>query len=130
MTQIHLATVEDKNYDLDKWARLFKATTWEDFWMISAENKSMREAGETLYTLSKEDQIRYQCEAREEYRRTWNTVKLQLEDYQSEIQGLRSVIAKKDSFIAEKNSSLAEKDLIIARLESQIAELQHSFARQ
>lgn len=102
--------------------------------MISANNKSMREAGETLYTLSKENQIRYQCEAREEYRRTWNTVKLQIEDYQSEVEGLKSVIADKDSAIVEKDSAIAEKDfaiaerdLIIASLQSQIAELQCQF---
>lgn len=110
LTQIHLATNEDKAYRLDSWAKLFKATTWEDFKMIAANNKSMQEAGETLYHLNKEDHIRYLCEAREDYRRTWNGVKRQMAEYQAAI--------------TEKDSAIAEKDFTIARLEAQIAELQ------
>ena len=117
LTQIHLATDEDKAYRLDSWAKLFRATTWEDFKMIAANNKNMQEAGETLYHLSKEDHIRYLCEAREDYRRTWNGVKRQMAEYQA-------AITEKDSIIAEKDSAIAEKDFAIARLEAQIAELQ------
>lgn len=102
LTQIHLAADEDKNSGLDNWAKLFKAKTWEDFQMISADNKNMQEAGETLYTLSKEEQIRYQCEAREDYRRTWNTVKLQFEEYQSTIAELEATIARLQAELQQK----------------------------
>lgn len=81
--------------------------------MIAANNKNMQEAGETLYTLSKEEQIRYQCEAREDYRRTWNTVKLQFEEYQSTIDGLKSTIA-------ENNSTIASLENTIARLQAEL----------
>lgn len=118
LTQICLATEEDKYYDLDKWAKLFKASTWEEFRMISANNKSMQEAGATLYTLSKENQIRYQCEAREEYRRTWNTVKWQFEDYQATIADLKSAVAEKDSMITKKDSIIAELEAKIAKLQN------------
>ena len=64
LTQIHLAVKEDKDYDLDKWARLFNALTWEDFKMISADNKNMQETGETLFTLNGNDRILYLCAAR------------------------------------------------------------------
>lgn len=113
LTQIHLATDEDKNSGLDRWARLFKAKTWEEFQMIAADNQNMQEAGETLYTLSKEEQIRYQCEAREDYRRTWNTVKLQFKEYQSTIDGLKSTIA-------ENNSTIASLENTIARLQAEL----------
>ena len=64
LTQIHLAAEEDKDHEPDKWARLFNALTWEDFKMISADNKNMQEAGETLFTLNGNDRILYLCAAR------------------------------------------------------------------
>lgn len=117
LTQIHLAAKEDKDYDLDKWARLFNALTWEDFKMISADNRSMQEAGETLFTLNEDDRIRNQCEAREDYRRTWDGVKQDMDELQVKIAELKSMITDLKS-INEK------KDNRIASLEAQIAELQ------
>ena len=116
LTQIHLATKEDKEYGLDKWARLFKALTWEDFKMISAGNKSMQEAGETLFALNGDDRIRDRCEAREDYRRTWDGVKQEIEE-------LKSSNRKKDAEITELKSSNMNKDSLICSLEEQVATL-------
>ncbi len=117
LTQIHLAAKEDKDYDLDKWARLFNALTWEDFKMISADNKSMQEAGETLFTLNEDDRIRNQCEAREDYRRTWDGVKQDMKEKDTIITELKSLNAEKEIVIMEKNFR-------ITSLEAQVAELQ------
>lgn len=116
LTQIHLAVKEDKEYGLDKWARLFKALTWEDFKMISAGNKSMQEAGETLFALNGDDRIRDRCEAREDYRRTWDGVKQEIEE-------LKSSNRKKDAEITELKSSNMNKDSLICSLEEQVATL-------
>ena len=69
LTQIHLATEEDKAYQLDYWAELFKATTWEDIKMLAEKNELFEEAADTIYMLSAEEDIRLRCEAREEYER-------------------------------------------------------------
>lgn len=70
LTQVHLTEKNDKDHEFDRWARMFTASTWEEFKMISADNKCMEEAGKTLFTLNEDDRIREQCEAREDYRRT------------------------------------------------------------
>ena len=138
LTQIELASGEDKRHNLDKWAQLFHALTWEDFKMISAGNKSMQEAGETLFTLNGDDHIRDQCEAREDYRRTWDGVKQNMDELQTQVAELRSsneekdiaIIElkssneEKDTAIIELKSSNEEKDSHIASLEKQVAELQ------
>ena len=85
--------------------------------MISADNRSMQEAGETLFTLNEDDRIRNQCEAREDYRRTWDGVKQDMDELQVKIAELKSMITDLKS-INEK------KDNRIASLEAQIAELQ------
>ena len=35
LTRIDLATAEDQNYEIDRWAKLFKAKTWEELRMIA-----------------------------------------------------------------------------------------------
>lgn len=124
LTQIHLAVKEDKDYDLDKWARLFKTLTWEEFKMISAGNKNMQEAGKTLFTLNEDDRIRYQCEAREDYRRTWGGVKQMMDELQREVEKLKALNEKKDTAINELKLSNEKKDVLLSSLEAQITDLQ------
>ncbi len=49
LKRIDLATDDDKKWMLDKWAALFKATTWEDLRMIAAPDKEMTIASRQLY---------------------------------------------------------------------------------
>lgn len=69
LTQINLATEEDKQNQIDHWAKLFKATTWEELKMLAKSNPNIQEAAATVYKLSQEEKIRQQCEAREDYYR-------------------------------------------------------------
>ena len=124
LTQIHLAENEDKEYELDRWAKLFNALTWEDFKMISADNEYMQEAGKTLYTLNGDDRIRDRCEALEDYRRTWEGVKQEMEEKDVAIAEKDAIIAELELSNAELISSNEEKDSLIASLKEQVAGLQ------
>lgn len=64
LTQIGMASEEDKAYGIDTWARIFKAKTWEELRMAVEKNEYMEEAVETMYTLNADMTIRQQCEAR------------------------------------------------------------------
>ena len=79
LPQIHLATETDRAYQLDCWAALFQASTWEDIKMIASRNDTLQEAAETMYRLSQNEKIRLQCEARERYYRDQKTHQYQLE---------------------------------------------------
>lgn len=104
--QIHLATDEDKACQIDCWARLFKAKTWEDLKMLAEKNDTFEETCETIFKLNQNDAVRYWCEAREDGERILRT-------YQR-------LLAEKDNELAEKNNALAEKEARIAYLESQL----------
>ena len=67
LTHIDLATEEDKKFRIDKWARLFKASTWEEVHMLAEKNEYLQEAAETMFRLTAEEQIRKRCRDREEY---------------------------------------------------------------
>ncbi len=94
LSKIDLATEEDKKYHIDYWARLFKATTWEEIHMLAAKNDHIKEAAETIFQLSADEQIRERCLAREEYYR--------------EIRTYKKIIAEKDSIIQKLSAELAE----------------------
>ena len=103
--------------------------------MISADNKNMQEAGETLFTLNGNDRIRDLCEAREDYRRTWGGVKMSIAELQMEVTELKSANEEKDTAITklkssntELESSINQKDSLIASLEARIVALQQQLS--
>ena len=57
-----LATEEDHEYEIDKWASLFKATTWEDIHMLINDHPTLQSAAETLYQLNMDEQLRETCD--------------------------------------------------------------------
>lgn len=100
LTCINLATDEDKAYGIDHWARLFKATTWEELRMLTKDNEFMKEAVQTLYECNSDALIQEQCRARE--------TRLFFErSTQAKIEELNAVLAEKDDVLAEKDAELA-----------------------
>ncbi|MDE6852092.1 MAG: Rpn family recombination-promoting nuclease/putative transposase, partial [Lachnospiraceae bacterium] len=67
LTQIRRATGEDREYKIDQWAKFFRSRDWSELAMLARENMDIQEAVGTVFRLSREQQIRQQCEAREDY---------------------------------------------------------------
>jgi len=106
LTHIDLATEEDKQFGLHLWATLFKATTWEDIIMLAEQNEYIRSAADTIYKLTQEEQIRLQCEAREDYFRRQRYTQLRIEHTEEKL-----ALAKERLSNTEKQLSNAEKQL-------------------
>jgi len=119
LTRIDLATEEDKLYHTDKWAALFKATTWEEIKMLAQNNDYIREASNTVYQLSHEEEIRLQCEAREDFYRLQLSKDFEVEQAVAE---RNSAVAERDSAFAERDSAFAERDSAFAERDSAVAE--------
>ena len=116
LTRIDLATAEDQNYEIDRWAKLFKAKTWEELRMIAKNNPDLLQASNDLYTVNADEIIRQQARARadaEFWERNKNAKIKQLED----------TIIEQDKTIAENQKLLAEKDAELLRLQKELAKL-------
>ena len=74
--------------------------------MLAKNNEYLKEATETVYELSQEEQIRMQCEAREDYNRR--------------MLGIGRMLARQTRELKEKDAIIAEKDSIIAALKAQL----------
>ena len=125
LTHIELATEEDRRYGIDLWARLFKATTWEEIKMLAAQNEYLEEATQELYKCNSDDIIRQQCRAREEYYRRQRTREKALKDANEE----RDRLAEENKQLAAKNEQLAtEKEQLAKEREEalRIVQLQNA----
>ena len=116
LTQIDLATAENQNYEIDRWAKLFKAKTWEELRMIAKNNPDLLQASNDLYTVNADEIIRQQARARADAE-FWERHK------NAKIKQLEDTIIEQDNTIAENQKLLAEKDAELLRLQKELAKL-------
>ncbi len=124
LTRIDLATTEDQEYNIDKWARLFKAKTWEDIRMVAAKNQMIDDAATTIYQLTADERIRQQCEAREDYLRRQRGIQEMLEEQRQQLAEKDQQLTEKDQQLTEKDQQLTEQKQQLMKQEQQIAEQQ------
>ena len=74
LKEIELATEEDKAYKIDYWARLFRASTWEEIKVVVKDNEYLKEAAESLYVANADEIVRQQCRARQDAERRERTL--------------------------------------------------------
>ena len=108
LNQIKLATEDDKLYNLDEWARLFKAKTWE-------QNKYLNEAATSVFRYESDYSIRKRCQDREDALREEAAKNRKITLLQNEIAGLLN----KNSTLQDENSNLQNE---ITELRKQLAE--------
>ena len=121
LTQIGLATKEDRAYQIDRWAALFKATTWEELKMLAKNNQSIEDAVTTIRQLTQEEKIRQQCEAREDYYRRTAGREKRLKIVTEERDELKEQLSQKDAEIAKKDDEIAQNHADIAKKDDEIA---------
>ena len=112
LSHIDLATEEDKLFEIDRWAKLFKATTWEEIKMIAEGNETLMQATQALFECNTDELIRQQCYAREEYYRYQRTIDKALKDTAAE----RDQLAEEKAQLTEEKEQLTEeKEQLLTR---------------
>ncbi len=139
LTQTALATEHDRQSGLTRWAAAFKATTWEEYQMLSEEDVLFQKVSDALYLLSENREVAEQCRRMQEAearRKRWEKLeeeyaalekafaekKSALAEQESILAKQESILAKQESILAEKDSALAEKDSALAEKDSALAE--------
>lgn len=119
LTRRDLATEKDKESNLHHWASFFKATTWEELDMLARKDESIKEAVTTIYQLSQEEQIRLQCEAREDYYRRQRTVQHHLDMQKDTIEKQNVTIESQNVTIQNQNAVIENQNSTIRQLTAQ-----------
>ena len=126
LTHIEHATTEDKEAQIDYWARLFTATSWEDLKMIAEQNANMSEATQTMYELNADLITQQKCRAREDYYRRQRTYERDMRLLKEELADAKDEnCSLKDENCTLKDENCTLKDEI-AELRDRIAELENS----
>lgn len=105
LNHIEYATQEDIKSGLVFWARLFKATTWEELRLLSQKNPVAKEVSAMLYQLNAEEKERVLLEAHEKFVDMQRA--LYRSGYKKAKQENESIIASKDAEIAALKAQLA-----------------------
>ena len=122
LSKIELATEEDKFYQIDYWARLFKAKTWEEIKMLAKDNENMQEAVNSIYIANADEMVRQKCLAREEAERHERTM---LRDIQI-LEKKKAVLENKNAALQDENTALQNKN---TALEQELRALKEQFAK-
>ena len=126
LKQINLATEEDRKYKIDYWANLFKSTTWEELKMIAKSDEYIQEAVNTVYQLSREEQIRLQCEAREDYYRRMRRMEKLMEENKQLTAECQQISAEYQQISAEHERLQKENE----NMEAEIIRLKQLLCEQ
>lgn len=110
LNQIDLATVEDKLYGIDHWARLFKSRTWEELKMLVKDNEYLDAAATSLYEANADWMVRERCIARKLAERREKTLERDIKLLKEENSDLINQKTSLENRIKELESLLASKE--------------------
>ena len=113
LKEIEKATAEDKEWELDTWARFFAAKTWRDIKMIAKNNEILTSASKSLYEYNSNWLVREQCRAREDFECHERTIQKQLTEKDNTIAELEATLTAKDNAIVEKELRIQELEALI-----------------
>ena len=136
LKHIELSTDEDKEYQLDAWAKFFTSTTWEEVIMIAENNPYIEAAAQTLYEANADEMTKRKCRARRDYYKQQNTTnkllkelsdavdqkQLELDQKMAQLEQKNAEIEQKDAEIEQKDAEIEQKDARIKELETLIAQ--------
>ena len=129
LSRIDLATEEDKAYNIDYWARLFKTNTWEEMQMLVGDNEYLQEAAESLYIANADEIVRQQCRAREDAERRERTILRDRRVAQEEAARAKEAAtrAQEEAARAQEEAARAQEEAALMRI--QLAEMKEELAR-
>ena len=102
-------SVSKEPKELYEWAKLFKATTWEEIRMLAESNEYIADTAVTLKQLTADEKIRMQCQAREDYEHDRATLLRQGRE-EGEARGIEKSIKKLAEAYMKQDSALSEEE--------------------
>lgn len=130
LNQINLATEEDKQYELDYWAHLFRMNTWEELKAMAAKNEYFEETAKTLYALGSDARIREECRRRNDYLKQQKYYKTTIATQGETIKEQDIKIKKQDTTIREQKSTIQDLNATVVTQNARIAELEALLAEK
>lgn len=120
LTQTELATEEDKAYDIDCRARLFKATTWEELKMIANDNPAITDACEGLYRLNADEIARQKSRARQDAIALENALHRTIAEQADKLKNQESQLESQTAQLESQTAQLKKLSATIVALQAEL----------
>ena len=101
LTQIELATEEDRESGLVYWTKIFKAKTWEELKQMAERNQELQEATEALYVYNQDEIVKEKCRARQDYYNHERGTQKRLEEARLALEESKKLLKKSVKLLAE-----------------------------
>jgi len=119
LNHIDIATEEDISNNLVFWAKLFNATTWEEFKALAKDHPDIKEVGNLIFELNYDNRAKDLLEGQRRYREQMNSQ--YTAGYTDAAEKFEQEISKKDATIADNKAIIASRDATIADNKATIA---------
>ena len=116
------ATEEDKACGIYYWAKLFKATTWEELKTLAQKQASLQSTVETMYRFTADDYTREEIRAREEELRVQRTIEMEIKEQRDKIAEQNATITEQSATITEQSATITEQSATITEQSATITE--------
>ena len=130
LSQIELATEADEACGLTYWARLFKATTWEELKMLANGNEYLEAAAESIFMANSDKMIQQKCRARQEAERYERTVARDMLRLKEENAQLVTDNAQLTADIVRLNNHIQNMESQMEQMASMIRDLQKQHTKE
>lgn len=117
LTLIKAATEDDIKYHRNLWAEFFKATTWEELFMLAEKDEHINKTVFTVLKLSEEEKLRLQCEAREDRIRQEIDFR---EYYENQIKEREDTIEQQNVQLKQQNMQLEQQNMQLEQKDHQL----------
>ena len=119
LNKIDIADDDDIRTGRVYWAKMFRASTWEEILEMSENGRAFMEAARELYNVNMIPKERTMMEAHQRYLDIQNGQRAYYEDVLAEKD---NALAEKDNIIAEQEEALLEKGNALLEKEEALAE--------
>ena len=130
LNQIEKATEEDKVHHIDYWAQLFKCKNWRELQMLANSDDNIKEAVSTVYQLTQDERIRFECQQREEALRRMNTDKILAAEAKEKLDKTTEKLLEKETLLSKVEVQLSETESQLSKTKAQLSEQNEQLQKQ
>ncbi len=130
LNHAELATEEDRQYNIDHWAKLFKSTTWEEIKEMALQDEYFKEASNTLFELSADEIVRKRCRDREDYYADMRGAQNIIDEQASKIEQQKSVLEQQKSVLEQQKSVLEQQKSVLEQQKSVLEQQKNKIEQQ
>ena len=123
LNHIEMATDDDKLYGIDKWAKLFKAGTWEDIKMLAKNDECIDSAARGMFIKTQNDDVLKWCRKMDEEIAGDRRREQRMAEMTKKIEELEIIQRDAESKLVDTESKLVDTETKLVDAENQCTAL-------